>query len=188
MGSVARRLPDFPWDRLAPYREQAARHPDGVVDLSIGTPVDPTPEVVQQALRDASDAPGYPTVWGTVQLRASIIGYLERRCGSVALTDDCVLPTIGSKELVAALPAQLGMGAGDTVLIPEIAYPTYAVGGLLAGADLVPSDSTLSVGPTTSVVDLAQFTGQPDGKGAACRSPAQGGDLGAGAGCGRRLG
>ena len=36
-----RRLPDYPWDTLAPYRERAGQHPDGVVDLSIGTPVDP---------------------------------------------------------------------------------------------------------------------------------------------------
>ena len=47
-----------------------------------------------------------------------------------------MLPTIGSKELVASLPTQLGVGPGQTVLIPEIAYPTYAVGALLAGADV----------------------------------------------------
>jgi aspartate/methionine/tyrosine aminotransferase len=54
------RLPEFPWDRLAPYGDTARTHPDGIVDLSIGTPVDPTPEVVQAALRAASDAPGTP--------------------------------------------------------------------------------------------------------------------------------
>ena len=45
-----------------------------------------------------------------------------------------VLPTIGSKELVAWLPTLLGLGAGDTVVIPELAYPTYEVGVRLAGA------------------------------------------------------
>ncbi|MCW2825310.1 MAG: succinyldiaminopimelate transaminase, partial [Aeromicrobium sp.] len=49
--SVSASLPDFPWDHLTVYGERACSHPDGVVDLSIGTPVDPTPEVVQQALR-----------------------------------------------------------------------------------------------------------------------------------------
>ena len=39
-----RRLPDFPWDRLTPYAERARAHPDGIVDLSVGTPVDPTPD------------------------------------------------------------------------------------------------------------------------------------------------
>jgi succinyldiaminopimelate transaminase len=58
-----------------------------------------------------------------------------------------VLPTIGSKELVAWLPLLLGLGRGDTVVIPELAYPTYEVGALLAGADVVRSDSTTALGP-----------------------------------------
>ncbi|HNI70348.1 MAG TPA: hypothetical protein PLO27_03435, partial [Marmoricola sp.] len=47
---VSRRLPDFPWDSLAPFAAKARSHPEGIVDLSVGTPVDPTPAVVQQAL------------------------------------------------------------------------------------------------------------------------------------------
>ena len=58
--SVARgfglNLPDYPWNSLAPYRRTAQEHPDGVVDLSIGTPVDPTPLVVQDALAAAAAA------------------------------------------------------------------------------------------------------------------------------------
>jgi succinyldiaminopimelate transaminase len=141
------RLPDFPWDTIAAARERASRHPAGIVDLSVGTPVDPTPTLVQDALDAAADSPGYPTVWGTADLRAAIRGYLERVCGSVALTDDCVLPTVGSKELVASLPTQLGIGPGQTVLVPATAYPTYAVGALIAGATPLASDSTLAAGP-----------------------------------------
>jgi aspartate/methionine/tyrosine aminotransferase len=111
-------LPDFPWDRLIPYKQRAASHPEGLADLSIGTPVDPTPRRVRAALEATSDAPGYPTVWGTPELRSSIIAYLTRRCRSLHLTDDCVLPTMGSKELVASLPSQLGVGQGQTVLVP----------------------------------------------------------------------
>jgi succinyldiaminopimelate transaminase len=132
---------------LIPYKQRAASHPEGLVDLSIGTPVDSTPRRVQHALQSASDAPGYPTVWGTPELRASIIAYLRRRCGAIDLTDECVLPTIGSKELVASLPSQVGVRPGQTVLVPEVAYPTYAVGALLAGADYLASDSTLAAGP-----------------------------------------
>jgi succinyldiaminopimelate transaminase len=140
-------LPDFPWDRLIAHKSRAQQHPEGLVDLSVGTPVDATPEPVQEALRAASNSPGYPTVWGTAELRQAIIGYARRRLGSVDLDDDAVLPTIGSKELVASLPSQLGVGAGRTVLIPEIAYPTYAVGALLSGADYLAADSTVAVGP-----------------------------------------
>lgn len=145
--SVSARLPDFPWDRLTAHKQRASTHPDGLVDLSIGTPVDPTPPVIQHALRAAADSPGYPTVAGEPALRSSIVAYLQRRCGSIDLTEASVLPTIGSKELVAALPSQLGVGAGQTVLIPEVAYPTYAVGALLAGARYLASDSTFATGP-----------------------------------------
>src|SRR5205823_6032774 len=65
VSAVSDRLPTFPWDKLEPYKKTAAAHPDGIVDLSVGTPVDPVPELVQKALIDAADSPGYPTVWGT---------------------------------------------------------------------------------------------------------------------------
>ncbi len=158
------RLPDFPWDRLIPFKARAAEHADGLVDLSVGTPVDPTPRVVQEALRSAANSPGYPTVWGSESLRASIISYLVRRCGSITLTDDCVLPTVGSKELVASLPSQLGVRAGQTVLIPEVAYPTYAVGAMLAGADYVASDATISVGPRDVPLVWLNSPGNPTGR------------------------
>lgn len=127
------RLPEFPWDRLAPYAARARAHPDGAVDLSIGTPVDPVPAPVQQALRAAADTPGYPATHGSAELRAGAAGWLARRHG-VAVAPAAVLPTIGSKELVASLPAQLGCRPGDEVAIPDLAYPTYEVGVRLAGA------------------------------------------------------
>jgi succinyldiaminopimelate transaminase len=58
-----------------------------------------------------------------------------------------VLPTIGSKEMVAWLPTLLGLGAGDVVVLPEIAYPTYDVGARLAGATPVASDGLTALGP-----------------------------------------
>ncbi|RBM11852.1 succinyldiaminopimelate transaminase [Streptomyces sp. PT12] len=138
MPPVSARLPVFPWDRLEPYKTAAAAHRSGIVDLSIGTPVDPVPEVVRDALAAASDSPGYPTVWGTPALRDALVGWCGRRTGAVGLDHHHVLPVIGSKELVAALPAQLGLGAGDRVAFPEPAYPTYEVGARLAGAEPVP--------------------------------------------------
>ena len=76
----------------------------GGVDLSVGTPVDPTPEVVQQALRDAADSPGYPMTIGRPDTRQACIDWLERRHGVTGLGLDAVLPVIGSKELIASLP------------------------------------------------------------------------------------
>lgn len=126
-------LPDFPWDALAPYGEKARAHPQGIIDLSQGTPVDPTPEFIQQALRDAANSPSYPVTAGTPELRAAIKTWATKRLGATGDFD--VLPIIGSKELVAWLPTYL---ESETVLIPEIAYPTYHVGAVLAAAQSVP--------------------------------------------------
>ena len=126
-------LPDFPWDALAPYGEKARAHPQGIIDLSQGTPVDPTPEFIQQALRDAANSPSYPVTAGTPELRAAIKKWATKRLGATGDFD--VLPIIGSKELVAWLPTYL---ESQTVLIPEIAYPTYHVGAVLAAAQSVP--------------------------------------------------
>ena len=133
-------LPDFPWDALAPFATTARAHPGGVVDLSVGTPVDPTPEVVQRALASAADAPGYPAVVGTVAVREAIARWFARRRAVVGLEPGACIPTVGSKELVAWLPTLLGLGPGDAVVIPTVAYPTYDVGARLAGAVPVPLD------------------------------------------------
>ncbi|MFD1717066.1 succinyldiaminopimelate transaminase [Georgenia deserti] len=133
-------LPDFPWDSLTGAKERAGAHPGGIVDLSVGTPVDPTPAVARHALVAAADAPGYPQTAGTPELRTAIVDWFARRRGVTALEPAGVLPTIGSKEAVALLPALLELGPGDVVLHPQRAYPTYDVGARLAGATPRPVD------------------------------------------------
>lgn len=156
-----RRLPDYPWDRLAPYREVAGQHSGGVVDLSIGTPVDPVPAVVRQALFDYGDRPGYPTTAGTAELRAAITDWLVRHCGATAASG--VLPTIGSKELVAWLPTLLGVGPGDLVAIPRLSYPTYEIGTLLAGADIVRTDDPTTIDDPRLKLVWLNSPGNPTG-------------------------
>jgi succinyldiaminopimelate transaminase len=125
----------------------ARSHPDGVVDISVGTPVDPTPQRLRDALAAASDAPGYPQSHGTPALREAVAAWFARRRGVPALDPAAVLPTIGSKEMVAWLPTLLGLGAGDVVVHPEVAYPTYDVGARLAGATPRPADGLTALGP-----------------------------------------
>jgi len=136
---LSARLPQFPWDALAPAAAMARAHPGGIVDLSIGTPVDPVPDLVRAALAAASDAPGYPLTKGTDQLRHAAASWLAR-CHGVRVSPDAVLPVIGTKELIASLPTLLGCGPGDAVSYPELAYPTYDVGARLAGAHPVATD------------------------------------------------
>ncbi|MET8284186.1 bifunctional succinyldiaminopimelate transaminase/glutamate-prephenate aminotransferase [Streptomyces sp. NPDC048448] len=148
MSAVSDRLPAFPWDKLEPYKATAAAHPGGIVDLSVGTPVDPVPELIQKALIAAADSPGYPTVWGTPELRDALTGWVERRLGARGVTHHHVLPIVGSKELVAWLPTQLGLGPGDKVAYPRLAYPTYEVGARLARADHVGYEDPTELDPT----------------------------------------
>ncbi|SDG91444.1 succinyldiaminopimelate transaminase [Sinosporangium album] len=156
-------LPDFPWDRLVPYKDLAQAHPDGIVDLSVGTPVDPVPAVVRKALADASDSPGYPTTHGTERLRRAAAEWLRRR-HEVEVDPVDVLPTIGSKELVAWLPTLLGVRPGDHVVFPELAYPTYDVGARLAGASPYPTDGLVSLGPERVPLVWVNSPSNPTGR------------------------
>ncbi|MGO9653983.1 MAG: succinyldiaminopimelate transaminase, partial [Mycobacterium sp.] len=101
-------LPVFPWDTRADATALAKSHPDGIVDLSVGTPVDPVAPLIREALAAASAAPGYPATAGIPELRQSAVAALERRHGVTALAESAVLPVIGSKELIAWLPTLLG--------------------------------------------------------------------------------
>ncbi len=130
-------LPDFPWDRLTGAKTRASNVPGGIVDLSVGTPIDPTPQIVQDALCAAADAPGYPTVHGTPAVRQAAADWMQRSLDVTVAPED-ILPLIGTKEFVAWLPTLLGLGAGDVVASPAIAYPTYEVGALIAGCRTAP--------------------------------------------------
>ncbi|WP_304466266.1 succinyldiaminopimelate transaminase [Cryobacterium sp. N21] len=156
-------LPDYPWDQMVPFATQARQHQGGIVDLSIGSPVDATPDVVQQALRTSSDAHAYPQTVGTPALQQAIIAWYARRRGVTGLQPKNVLPTIGSKELVALMPFMLGLGEGDTIVHPRAAYPTYAIGAAIAGATALASDDPAEWPESTQLIWL-NSPGNPDGR------------------------
>jgi len=137
---VSLTLPDFPWDSLNSHRERASEHPGGLIDLSVGSPIDPTPVVASEALTKAAQAPSYPLTAGTPELRAAMAAWWERQRNTGPLTASEVMPSIGSKEMVGLLPTLLGVRSNDVVVIPEIAYPTYAIGAHVVGAGVVVSD------------------------------------------------
>jgi succinyldiaminopimelate transaminase len=156
-------LPVFPWDTLADATAVARAHPDGIVDLSVGTPVDAVAPVIREALAAASSAPGYPTTAGTPALRASAVAALRRRYGIDGLSDDAVLPVIGTKELIAWLPTLMALGADDVVVVPELAYPTYDVGARLAGARVLQADSLTQLGPQSPKLVYLNSPSNPTG-------------------------
>ena len=132
--------PPYPHDRLSELRAIADTVPGGVVDCSVGTPVDPMPEIARQALADAAAAAtGYPATIGSPAYRQAAAAWIGRRFG-VSVAPEAVVACIGTKELVASLPRLLALRdpARDTVLYPDIAYPTYEMGARLAGLRAVP--------------------------------------------------
>lgn len=163
-GPVSARLPDFPWDKLTDVAARARAHPGGLVDLSIGTPVDPTPRVAIEALTAAADAPGYPMTIGVPEVRQAVVDWLAGTHGAIGLGLDQVLPLVGSKEFIAALPVHLGIGPGDLVGYPALAYPTYEVGAALAGARAVATDALTTFGPETPRLLWLNSPSNPTGR------------------------
>ncbi|MBO0730368.1 MAG: aminotransferase class I/II-fold pyridoxal phosphate-dependent enzyme [Acidimicrobiaceae bacterium] len=134
--------PVYPYDRLEPARAKAAALPGGVVDLSVGTPTDPPPAGVLDALADADrggSLRGYPPSIGTPELRQAIQRWTQTRFG-VALPAESVAVCVGTKELVASIPHYLHLRTPgrDTVLYPAVSYPTYEMGARLGGLRAVP--------------------------------------------------
>ena len=163
-GGVSASLPEFPWDTLADAKALAGAHPDGIVDLSVGTPVDPVAPVIREALAAASAAPGYPATAGTARLRESAVAALARRFGITGLSDAAVLPVIGTKELIAWLPSLLGLGPADVIVVPELAYPTYEVGARLAGVQVLRADSLTQLGPQSPALVYLNSPSNPTGR------------------------
>ncbi len=160
---LAGRLPAYPWDALGPAADLARAHPGGIVDLSVGTPVDPVPRVVRDALAAAADSSGYPATAGSPELRAAAAGWLARRHG-VVVQPAAILPVIGTKELISWLPALLGCGPGDVVTHPALAYPTYDVSARLAGARPVATDGLAALGPERVALAWLNSPSNPTGQ------------------------
>ena len=161
---LAAGLPDFPWDTIAAARATAESHPGGIVDLSVGTPIDPTPERAIEALCRAANSPGYPFTVGTSGLRDAIVAYLIRRWGADRLTAADILPVIGTKELVAWLPTLLGLGPDDLVVYPTMAYPTYLVGAKIAGCRAIACDDLDQLGDARPALIWINSPSNPTGQ------------------------
>jgi succinyldiaminopimelate transaminase len=157
------RLPEYPWEKLKPFAEVARQHSGGIVDLSIGSPVDPTPDVVQVALNSFSNSPGYPSTGGSAELKAAVVEWFSRRRGVSGLTAEQVMPSIGSKELISFLPLLLGLGKGDVVVQPKVAYTAYVVGAALVDCEIINEDDP-SKWPANTKLIWINSPGNPDGK------------------------
>lgn len=157
------RLPEYPWEKIKPYADQARQHPRGVVDLSVGSPVDPTPKVVQDALTQFASAPGYPSTGGSPELKAAVVEWFARRRGVEGLKPEQVMPSIGSKELISFLPLLLGLKKGEVIVQPKVAYTAYVVGAALVDCEIVSEDDP-ALWPANTKLIWINSPGNPDGK------------------------
>lgn len=132
--------PAYPYDRLDGLREVAERLPGGAVDCSIGTPCDPPPQEVVDALAGSGTERGYPPSIGSEEFRAAAASWMARELGVAVDPATQVGACIGTKEFVAAVPQHLHLRRPerDTVLYPAVSYPSYAMGATLAGCRAVP--------------------------------------------------
>lgn len=136
-------LPPYPHDRLEELRAVASAavgDPSDVVDLSVGNPGDPLPEVVAGALAEALDrGVRYPPSVGFHEYRVAACAWMDRRFG-VDVDPDQVAACVGTKEVVASLPRLLSLRepGRDVVLHPAVSYPTYEMGARLAELRSVP--------------------------------------------------
>ncbi len=131
--------PPYPYDRLDEFKAVAEGHDGGIVDLSIGTPCDPPPTAVLDALAASGTERGYPPSIGSLAFRQAAAGWLARRLGVDVDAAGQVAACIGTKEFVAGVPQWLHLRAParDTVLYPAISYPTYEMGATLASCRAV---------------------------------------------------
>jgi succinyldiaminopimelate transaminase len=137
---VTFRLPPYPYDRLAGLAEVADAHEGGMVDCSIGTPYDPPPPAVMDALASSGSERGYPASAGSAALRGAAAAWLARRFELAGGPPPALAACVGTKEFVASVPhlLRLRRPEKDTVLYPAVSYPTYAMGAELAGCRAVP--------------------------------------------------
>jgi succinyldiaminopimelate transaminase len=162
-GSAGFEPPPYPYDRLADLQVAGARLEGGLVDLSIGTPCDPPPQVVVDALARSGAERGYPPSIGSSAYRDAAAAWLARRLGVTVDPVTELAACIGTKELVAGIPQWLRLRTPDrdTVLYPAISYPTYAMGATLAGCRAVPYRTLADVEPADAARALCLWVNSP---------------------------
>ena len=118
---------------------------------------------MREALAAASDSPGYPRRTAPRQLREAAAGWLRRRLG-VHVDPEAVLPTIGSKELVAWLPTLLGLGPATAWSSPSWPIPPTTWGPGWPAPTPVATDGLLALGPERVPLVWVNSPSNPTGR------------------------
>ena len=132
------RLPPYVFNVIGEMRQEARARGEDIIDLSMGNPDQPTPEHIVKKLAETAergDTHRYSQSKGIPRLRRAMANWYKDRYDVDLDPNLEVIATIGSKEGLAHL-ALATLSQGDTVLVPNPAYPIHPYGFVIAGAEI----------------------------------------------------
>jgi len=141
MNERIRRLKPYPMLELARRKDAVIERGIDVLDFGTGDPIEPTDELIRQALIEAvPEVSQYPTIAGLPELREAFAAWFERRFGVSLDPETEVLPTRGSKEAMFHLPFVVVDPSAERrgIVHPDPGYPVMHIGALYAEADVHP--------------------------------------------------
>ena len=133
-------LPPYLFTRITQLKKEAYAKKLDVIDLGMGNPDQPTPDVIVNRLADTvknhPNTHRYPQAKGIPKYRKSVAEWMQRRFGVTLDFEREITALIGSKEGIAHL-AMAVLNPGETVLVGDPAYPAHFNGVILAGGEVV---------------------------------------------------
>ncbi|MDM8561610.1 alanine transaminase [Candidatus Parabeggiatoa sp. HSG14] len=136
--SRIKRLPPYVFNIVNELKTQARARGEDIIDFGMGNPDQPTPKHIVDKLVEAAqrkDTHRYSASKGIARLRRAMTNWYARRYDVSLDPETQAIVTIGSKEGLAHL-ALATMGPGDSVLVPNPAYPIHPYGFVISGADI----------------------------------------------------
>lgn len=130
------RLPPYVFNTLAQLKSQARARGEDIIDFGMGNPDQPTPQHIVDKLIEAakrSNTHRYSLSKGIPRLRQAMANWYQRHYDVALDSEKQIVTTIGSKEGLSHLALAIS-GPGDTVLVPDPAYPIHTYGFVIAGA------------------------------------------------------
>ncbi|NJO14431.1 MAG: alanine transaminase [Thioploca sp.] len=132
------RLPPYVFNIVTELKKQARAKGEDIIDFGMGNPDQPTPKHIVDKLIEVAqrkDTHRYSASKGIPRLRRAITHWYAHRYGVLLNPETEAIVTIGSKEGLSHL-ALATVGPGDSVLVPNPAYPIHPYGFVIAGADI----------------------------------------------------
>ncbi|KTD48016.1 aminotransferase, PLP-dependent [Legionella quinlivanii] len=133
-----KRLPPYVFNTMTQLKSEARARGEDVIDFGMGNPDQPTPQHIVDKLVETAQRPDthrYSMSKGIPRLRRAMAGWYKRNYNVELDSEKQVLTTIGSKEGLAHLALAIS-GPGDTVIVPDPAYPIHTYGFIIAGANV----------------------------------------------------